>query len=65
MAFHVTSNSAFDKGRYVIQIEWTKALSNNCHPCLNYSIKVKGVYQKSRNQTVVFRTLIVRWHNPV
>ena len=32
MACHVTSNSDFDKGGLVIQINWTKALCNNCHP---------------------------------
>ena len=31
---HVTSNSDFDQGGCVMQIEWTKALCNNCQPIL-------------------------------
>ena len=34
MAYHVTSNWDFDKGGCVIQIEWTKALCDNCQPML-------------------------------
>ena len=34
MACHITSNSDFDQGGYVMQIEWTNALCNNCQPIL-------------------------------
>ena len=34
MAYYVTSNLDFDKGGYVIQVEWTKALCHNCQPML-------------------------------
>ena len=32
--FCVTFNLDFDQGGYVMQIEWTKALCNNCQPML-------------------------------
>ena len=34
MACHITSNSDFDQGGYIMQIEWTKALCNNSQPML-------------------------------
>ena len=34
MAFHDTSNSDFDKEGCVIQVEWTKAVCDNCQPML-------------------------------
>ena len=34
MACCITTNSDFDQGGCVMQIEWTKALCNNCQPML-------------------------------
>ena len=34
VACHITSNLDFDKGGHVIQIQWTKALCDNCQPML-------------------------------
>ena len=34
VACHITSNSDFDQGGCVMQIEWTKAFCNNCQPML-------------------------------
>ena len=34
LGVHCTSNLDFDKGGCVIQVEWSKALCNNCQPIL-------------------------------
>ena len=34
MMCHVTSDLYFDEEGYVIQIEWAKALCDNCQPML-------------------------------
>ena len=40
MDCHATSNSDFDKGGCIIQVEWTKALCNTYQPhALNYSVQ--------------------------
>ena len=41
----VTSDSDFDKGGCVIQIEWTKALCNNAH-ALKYIVQKQKKYIK-------------------
>ena len=57
MACHITSNSNFDKGGCVIQIEWTKALCNIYQPMLQIIVyKSDEVYQISMKQTLVLRT---------
>ena len=33
MASYITSDFDFDKGGYIIQIEWTEALYNIVNPC--------------------------------
>ena len=39
VACNITSNSDFDQGGCIMQIEWTKALCNNCqHNALNYCL---------------------------
>ena len=50
MAWHITFRLDFDKGGCVIQVEWTKALCDNCQPML--SIIVREVYQISMKWTL-------------
>ena len=49
MACHVTFNSNSDKGRCAIQIEWTKALCDNCQPMLKIM-----VYRSERSTLNIF-----------
>ena len=66
VAYCITSSSDFDKGGCVIQIEWTKALCDSYYPCPKLLCsEVSEVNQISMKQTLVFRTWIVRWCNPV
>ena len=56
MACCITSDSDFDQGGCVMQIEWTKALCNIAKPCSKLlCIEVREMYQIFRNQTLVFR----------